>query len=490
MSTVLLVDDEKNFLSKLEAGLSEYANDFSILTAENGKDAIEVLHASPVDLVVTDLKMPVMDGFGLLAYIASNFPTIPVIIMTAFGTPEVERELKANGILTLIEKPIDLDELAAAIMQGLETTAEEGALTGISLDSFVQLIEMEQKTCLLEVQGRGSESEKCYLLFNEGELYDAVADELKGEEAAIKIIGLKDVKIRFMKVPRKKLRKRIEKPLMSLLMEALKQKDESADPIANNPDLALGEAEGDESEPSVLEEELPDPEDDLLDLEEDLAGFEEDIKGLEEDLLGLDVEETDVEETDVEETDDGERGEEEKEWEAAGQSAFEPVFEKEEGASVEAGANMDGGQDNPASNAEENDKVQEISQTAIPKGGIQMAIKDILQEMAGEIDNLIATGVQGMDGVELAKMSPVNAPTEQFAARFAMVMKLEMNICKELNQLGNLEENIMQTENSFVYSCMLGRHHYLGIAVSKEGTLGMVRMVAQKYAPKFKAELQ
>jgi hypothetical protein len=47
----------------------------------------------------------------------------------------------------------------------------------------------------------------------------------------------------------------------------------------------------------------------------------------------------------------------------------------------------------------------------------------------------------------------------------------------------------MQAENAVVYTCMLGPHHYLGIAITKEGTLGMVRMVAQKYAPKFKAEL-
>ena len=118
-----------------------------------------------------------------------------------------------------------------------------------------------------------------------------------------------------------------------------------------------------------------------------------------------------------------------------------------------------------------------------------MALKDVLEEMASKVDHLIATGVQGMDGVELAKYSPINAPTEQFAARFAMVMKLEQNVCKEIAPLGNLEENIMQTDKAFVYTCMLGDHYYLGIAISKEGTLGMVRMVAQKYADKFKEEL-
>ena len=118
MKNVLFVDDEKNFLLRLKTGFAKFSGRFNVLTAEHGKRAIEILRSSPVDLVVTDLKMPVMDGFELLAYLASNFPTIPVIIITGFGTPEVERKLKATGILNMVKKPIDLDSLATTITQG------------------------------------------------------------------------------------------------------------------------------------------------------------------------------------------------------------------------------------------------------------------------------------------------------------------------------------------------------------------------------------
>ena len=118
-----------------------------------------------------------------------------------------------------------------------------------------------------------------------------------------------------------------------------------------------------------------------------------------------------------------------------------------------------------------------------------MALRDVLEQMAQKIDSLVAIGVQGMDGVELAKYSPGKVSTEQFAARFAMVMKLESNIAREIKQLGTLEENIMQTQNNFIYTRMVGANYYLSIIITKEGTLGMVRVVAQNYAEKLQAEL-
>jgi len=488
MNTVLIVDDEENFLSHIEIGLAEFKDYFSVLTAKDGKQAAEILQSSFVDLVVTDLRMPEMDGFELLAFIASNFATIPVIVMTAFGTPEAERQLKATGILSMIEKPINLEELAESIIEGLETAAEEGVLTGVSLDSFVQLIEMEQKTCVLEVHSKAGDMEKCLLLFGDGELYDAAWGELKGEEAAHEIIGLKDVQIRFKKLSRgRKLKRRIEKPLMSILMEATRLRDEADEKQEGE---AAGKQENENSGESVSDELMPLDEelllDDLVLNDEELALDDDDDDEEEDEELDDDEYEKELDEGELDEDElDGKKNEipeqDSEPTSFVSSSAGEINFSKEDEPSSAA-------EKKPSGHADEAEL--EASDTKKPKGGNQMAIKDILNEMAGEIDNLVATGVQGMDGVELASLSPVNASTQQFAARFAMVMKLEMNICRELgDQFGDLEENIMQTENVFVYTCMLGPHYYLGVAISKEGTLGMVRMVAQKYAPKFKAEL-
>ena len=88
---VLIVDDEEPLLLSIAEGLSIYKKYFNLLTATNGMEAVKLLKSSPViDLVITDLSMPKMDGFELIAYMNRNYPKIPVIMMTAFGTPKIE----------------------------------------------------------------------------------------------------------------------------------------------------------------------------------------------------------------------------------------------------------------------------------------------------------------------------------------------------------------------------------------------------------------
>ncbi len=224
---VLIVDDETPFILSLTAGLKTYPTEYGILTAENGKEAIKILESTQVDLVVTDLRMPEMDGFELLAFISANFPSIPAIVMSAFGTPEIKDRLSTLGTLRFLEKPVDFQELTTSISDGLTHENKGGSLNGISIASFLQLIEMEEKTCLLEIQGENT-SLNGILYFNKGVLYDAICEKLKGKEAALEVIGWENAEIRFRELPKKKISKQIEADLMSLIMEAMKCKDESA----------------------------------------------------------------------------------------------------------------------------------------------------------------------------------------------------------------------------------------------------------------------
>jgi len=119
MKYVLVVDDEKIFQLTLLDSLRTFEQDFRVLTAENGKEAEEVLKVFPVDLVVTDLKMPKTDGFGLLAYMKKSHPHTPVIVMTAFGNPELEQWLRSLGVHAYLEKPFDFYDLTNKIYTGL-----------------------------------------------------------------------------------------------------------------------------------------------------------------------------------------------------------------------------------------------------------------------------------------------------------------------------------------------------------------------------------
>jgi len=224
MKSILIVDDESRLLQSIQAGLKAYQDTFSVLTAANGSQAMDVLASHKIDLVVTDLRMPEADGFELLAHISGRYPFLPTIVMTAFATPEIEERISSSGTLVLLEKPLDFDRLAEAIIDGLEQSAKDGTLIGFSLASFMQLLAMEQKTCLLQIQA--GPDEEGFIFFEHGELLAAIADDLKGEEAVYRLLALDNVKLTFRKTPKRKIRRLIDKPLMAVLLEGLRRKDE------------------------------------------------------------------------------------------------------------------------------------------------------------------------------------------------------------------------------------------------------------------------
>lgn len=79
-----------------------------IIEAENGRDALEKIRQQPVDLLLTDLTMPVMDGTTLLKWIKANpkLAEIPVLIISSAGNPAKEQELKELGAMGILDKPV------------------------------------------------------------------------------------------------------------------------------------------------------------------------------------------------------------------------------------------------------------------------------------------------------------------------------------------------------------------------------------------------
>jgi YesN/AraC family two-component response regulator len=117
MKDVLLVDDETAFLNSLKDGLSSFGSGISnVIMANNGKKAIEILKTVAVDVVVTDLRMPVMDGYAILEYLRQKLPDTPVIVMTAFSEGDVGDRLKHLRIDHIAEKPLDFREIAGRIL--------------------------------------------------------------------------------------------------------------------------------------------------------------------------------------------------------------------------------------------------------------------------------------------------------------------------------------------------------------------------------------
>ncbi|MBS1237877.1 MAG: CheY-like receiver, AAA-type ATPase and DNA-binding response regulator, partial [Deltaproteobacteria bacterium] len=125
---VLIVDDDRDMLLSLEEGLLKYDETFSIVTAQDGLGAVNQLRDYSISLVVTDLKMPRMDGFSLLSHIMEHYPEIPVIIITGYSTLEMERLAREGGAIGYIAKPFMIDDLAKRIITSLRTEADGGTL--------------------------------------------------------------------------------------------------------------------------------------------------------------------------------------------------------------------------------------------------------------------------------------------------------------------------------------------------------------------------
>lgn len=111
--SVLIVDDEDMMRDLLKRILSR--GGFEIDTASNGKEALEKLAANPVDLIISDIKMPGMDGFELLKEVRSKYPDKSVIMITAFGDTYTVKDALLLGADEYVTKPFKSHEITLVV---------------------------------------------------------------------------------------------------------------------------------------------------------------------------------------------------------------------------------------------------------------------------------------------------------------------------------------------------------------------------------------
>jgi YesN/AraC family two-component response regulator len=118
IKNILLVDDNRRFLTALAELLQINDDSLSILTAENGKSALKILESFSVDVVMTDLHMPEMDGFELINHMKKTYPAISIIVMSASFYPELETRLGNLGITHYIPKEsLSFDAIEEMLMR-------------------------------------------------------------------------------------------------------------------------------------------------------------------------------------------------------------------------------------------------------------------------------------------------------------------------------------------------------------------------------------
>jgi len=105
---ILIVDDEAEFVRCLVEAIEMHDPDLRIITAPNGKHAMEMLKTFVADILITDLKMPVMDGFELLEFVQRKLPRTQVIVVSLLDSAEVRQRLAGLGVTRFLDKPLDL----------------------------------------------------------------------------------------------------------------------------------------------------------------------------------------------------------------------------------------------------------------------------------------------------------------------------------------------------------------------------------------------
>jgi CheY-like chemotaxis protein len=128
---VLIVDDEEKVVFFLRESLEELGHDVTIGTAKSAEEALEKIATQPYDLVISDLRMPGIDGLQLIETVKEKYPSTRFILMTAYGSDEVEARAHHLDVYDYITKPFHVSDLLDVTRQALLPPAEtlrEGVL--------------------------------------------------------------------------------------------------------------------------------------------------------------------------------------------------------------------------------------------------------------------------------------------------------------------------------------------------------------------------
>lgn len=184
---VLIVDDEETLTWSMAKSLSKDKDKYEVIIANNGREALNYLQTNKIDLVITDIRMPDINGLDLLAKIKKEYPHTKVTIMTAYGSSDVQKEANQRGSLYYIEKPFEISDIRKIIIDLIsKKKGFQGRVYGLQLTDIIQMNCLGRLTTALIITKDG---EKGIIYLNEGEVIHAECGEQKGAEAFYNILS-------------------------------------------------------------------------------------------------------------------------------------------------------------------------------------------------------------------------------------------------------------------------------------------------------------
>lgn len=240
---LLLLDDEPDIVELYRKVLSRLPSQPEIHTATSGARAINLLESEPFTLLISDLKMPKMDGLQVLTIVRRRFPHLRTAVMTAVLDEQFRSRAYAIGIDLFLEKPTTAQEISFFLdcVEGLLDRDEAEGFRGVQSKSLVDIIQLE---CLSENSStlkivNGSAEGKIWI--QGGEVIDAAAGDLRGETAFQKILSWKSGNFEILPPDPSKART-IHTSYQGLLLESVHALDEAharEDPAADRTELPV-----------------------------------------------------------------------------------------------------------------------------------------------------------------------------------------------------------------------------------------------------------
>jgi DNA-binding response OmpR family regulator/Flp pilus assembly protein TadD len=235
--SLLLVDGDTKSLRVLEVSLKKAG--FNVTTAVNGADALAKVETSAPDLIISDTKMPEMDGFELVERLKQNtdWATIPFIFLTSQSDVEDKIRGLELGVEDYLTKPIYIKEIVTRVkilLQKKQRVALEegkresrtkfaGQLSDMAVVDLIQTIEISRKSGVIHFTN--SDGKRGAIYFRNGKVIDAELGRLTGEDAVYRLLVWNEgeFEVEFKNVRRKDV---IELSSQGLLMEGMRRVDE------------------------------------------------------------------------------------------------------------------------------------------------------------------------------------------------------------------------------------------------------------------------
>ena len=224
---ILFVDDDQVLCHLLQKHFAGFAESFTAVMVGDGLAAVKMLEKTAFSLVVLDLVMPRMDGMSLLAHLRENYPDIPVVSISVMEVDQLGEYASAGGVITHLVKPFEKEQLSSLITTVLKKEAAGGTLHDVSPAIFLQLMEMDGKTCTIRVLDERS-AQGGILYFIDGQLVDARIGLLRGIEAAYRVFTWERVTV-FLRNSCARRENVVASELQPIIMKAAGMRDEAED---------------------------------------------------------------------------------------------------------------------------------------------------------------------------------------------------------------------------------------------------------------------